>query len=64
LVVHDLRKLLGEEGVEQLRGASGLFKEGGLFLLGRRRTLDLQLLLWKLQGFLAFEREPTVSGEE
>ena len=65
LVVHDLRRLLGVEGVEQLRAASGLFKEGGLSLLGRRRTLDLQLRFWKLQGFLAFERsEPTASGEE
>ncbi|KAK0754913.1 hypothetical protein B0T18DRAFT_435149 [Schizothecium vesticola] len=65
LVVHDLRRLLGEEGMEQLRGTSGLFREGGLFLLGRRRTLDLQLALWKLQGFLAFERsEPTASEEE
>lgn len=64
LVVHDLRRVLGEEGVERLRGAGGMFKEGGLFLLGRRRTLDLQLSLWKLQGFLAFEREPAVSEEE
>lgn len=64
LVVHDLRRVLGEEGVERLKGAGGVFKEGGLFLLGRRRTLDLQLSLWKLQGFLAFEREPAVSEEE
>lgn len=61
LVVHDLRRVLGEEGVERLRGEGGVFKEGGLFLLGRRRTMDLQLLLWKLQGFLAFESEPAVS---
>ncbi|KAK1835929.1 hypothetical protein QBC39DRAFT_339962 [Podospora conica] len=64
LVVHDLRGLLGEDGVEQLRGSSGLFKEGDLFLLGRRRTVELQMQLWKLQGFLAFEREPTVSEEQ
>ncbi|KAK3940827.1 hypothetical protein QBC46DRAFT_363829 [Diplogelasinospora grovesii] len=53
LAVHDLAVLLGDEHLNRLRQESPLLRDGSLFLLGRQRTLDLQLLLWKLQGYIA-----------
>ena len=52
LVVHNLRDLLGEEHVSRLRQGSKLFREGSLFLLAKQATVNLQLLLWKLQGYM------------
>ncbi len=53
LATIDLRILLGEEHLGRLRERSPLFREGSLFLLGRRRTLELQSKLWKLHGYMA-----------
>ncbi|KAJ9134616.1 hypothetical protein NKR23_g10031 [Pleurostoma richardsiae] len=53
LPVHNLVSLLGREQVYRLRQGSPTFREGTLFLLSRQRTIDLQLKLWKLQGYLA-----------
>jgi len=53
LAVHDLEALLGEEHTSRLRQESTLLSEGNLFLLGRRKTERLQLLIWKLQGYMA-----------
>lgn len=55
LVVHNLRDLLGEEHVSRLRQGSELFREGSLFLLVKLATVNLQLLLWKLQGYMESE---------
>lgn len=50
--VHNLRELLGEEHLSRLRRKSRLFRDGSLFMLGRRATVELQMALWKLQGYL------------
>jgi hypothetical protein len=52
LVVFDLDALLGEKHVAKLRGSSTVFKDGTLFMLGRKRTVEVQLKLWKLHGYL------------
>jgi hypothetical protein len=52
LVVHNLDELLGEDHLAALRNESAMLRSGNLFLLGRQRTLDLQLKLWKLQGYM------------
>ena len=52
LAVHNLESLLGREHLNRLRQGSDLFREGSLFLLCRKRTLDLQMKLWKLQGYM------------
>ena len=51
--LHDITQLLGTEHVARLRGESPMLSEGSLFLLGRRRSAETQLKLWKLQGYLA-----------
>jgi hypothetical protein len=56
LAVHNLRELLGEEHVRKLREGSELLRDGSLFLLGRQATVNLQMLLWKLQGYLVWEQ--------
>ncbi|EJT71604.1 hypothetical protein GGTG_10859 [Gaeumannomyces tritici R3-111a-1] len=53
LPVHDLNGLLGAKAVERLRAESVIFREGAFFLLSRARTKQLQMWLWKLQGYLA-----------
>ncbi|KAL2191662.1 hypothetical protein L209DRAFT_673870 [Thermothelomyces heterothallicus CBS 203.75] len=53
LAVHNLPELLGEEHVSQLRRGSTLLRDGSLYLLGRRATVNLQMMLWKLQGYMA-----------
>ncbi|KAM0496857.1 hypothetical protein D7B24_006951 [Verticillium nonalfalfae] len=50
--VHDLRRLLGDEHLARLR-AEPAFADSTLLVLGKRRTIPAQLLLWKLQGYLA-----------
>ncbi len=52
LAVHNLESLLGPEHLSRLRQGSDLFREGSLFLLCRKRTLDVQMKLWKLQGYM------------
>ncbi|KAK0720337.1 hypothetical protein B0H67DRAFT_643602 [Lasiosphaeris hirsuta] len=61
LVVHNLRALLGEKHMDRLRQESSLLRSGPLFLLGRRRTLETQHLLWRLQGYVMFEPENSSS---
>lgn len=52
LPVHNLDRLLGEHHMATLV-KTPLFKDNPLLVLGRRRTIPLQLSLWKLQGYLA-----------
>ncbi|KAK0619295.1 hypothetical protein B0T14DRAFT_431572 [Immersiella caudata] len=53
LAVHNMQQLLTEEHIQRLRAESTVLRDGSLFLLGRRPTIDLQLLLWKLQGYVS-----------
>ncbi|KAK4448213.1 hypothetical protein QBC34DRAFT_381458 [Podospora aff. communis PSN243] len=58
LAVHNMQDLLTEEHIQHLRTESPVLRDGSLFLLGRRPTLDLQLLLWKLQGYVSSNSAP------
>ncbi|KAK5660163.1 hypothetical protein OQA88_13632 [Cercophora sp. LCS_1] len=53
LPVHDMRRLLGQDYIYKLGEQASFFRNGGLFLLGRERTVTLQLELWKLQNYLS-----------
>jgi hypothetical protein len=51
--VHNMAMLLGDKYAEQVRRGAAVFKDGSIFMLAGRRTTDLQLKLWKLQGYLS-----------
>ncbi|KAF6833881.1 esterase-like protein [Colletotrichum musicola] len=51
LPVHDLERLLGPEHLATLR-KHPLFRDHTLLVLGKHRSVPLQLYLWKLQGYL------------
>lgn len=61
LAVHNLREILGDEYLEKLRQRSTLLSDGSLFLLGRQATVNLQMLLWKIQGYVTWETNQTRS---
>jgi hypothetical protein len=61
LAVHNLRVILGEEHLARLREQSKLFREGSLFHLGRQATVKLQMMIWKLQGYMK-DAEPDAPG--
>lgn len=52
LPVHDLEHVLGPEYLAVLR-KHPLFRDNPLLMLCRKRSLPVQLYLWKLQGYLA-----------
>jgi hypothetical protein len=62
IAVHNLRELLGEEHVSRLKQGSTVLSDGSLFLLGRQATVNLQMLLWKLQGYMAWSEPQVPSG--
>ncbi|KAL2169570.1 hypothetical protein VTG60DRAFT_5882 [Thermothelomyces hinnuleus] len=64
LAVHNLPELLGEEHVSQLRRGSTLLRDGSLYLLGRRATVNLQMMLWKLQGYMAWDQRQQGTSSE
>lgn len=51
--VHNLRLVLGEENVERLREKSALFRDNGMLVLAKARTVKAQEVLWRIQGCLA-----------
>lgn len=53
LPVHNLRLLLGEEHMRRLWNKAPFFRTGTLFLLGRKRSLPLQLRLLQMQQYMA-----------
>lgn len=59
LAVHNLPMLLGSELAEKLRKESALFENASICMLAGRRTTDLQLRLWKLQGYIYDFGRPT-----
>ncbi|KAJ4302067.1 hypothetical protein N0V88_002203 [Collariella sp. IMI 366227] len=63
LAVHNLPVILGSENVERFRRESKLLREGSLFLLGRLGSIQLQMLLWKLQGYMLWD-EKSVGHDE
>ncbi|KAI1825594.1 hypothetical protein F4861DRAFT_500912 [Xylaria intraflava] len=57
VAVHNMSMLLGAETAAKLKREAGVLVDGSLFMLTGRRTVDLQLRLWKLQGYMADFRE-------
>ncbi|KAK8035285.1 esterase-like protein [Apiospora rasikravindrae] len=53
VVVHNMPMLLGEETASRIRKEAGALQDGSIFMLAGRRTTELQLKLWKLQGYLS-----------
>ncbi|KAK7911451.1 esterase-like protein [Apiospora marii] len=53
VAVHNMPMLLGEETAARVRKEAGALQDGAIFMLAGRRTTDLQLKLWKLQGYLS-----------
>ncbi|KAH8652186.1 hypothetical protein BX600DRAFT_89482 [Xylariales sp. PMI_506] len=53
LAVHNMPKLLGPNYARQLQDEAAVLKDGAIFMLAGRRTTDLQMKLWKLQGYIA-----------
>ncbi|KAI2643408.1 hypothetical protein GGS21DRAFT_496206 [Xylaria nigripes] len=62
VAVHNMPMLLGPEETDRLKKEAGILADGSLFMLAGRRTIDLQLLLWKLQGYLVDYRELPWAG--
>lgn len=59
--VHNLNRLLGPENIATMKEQAELFRDGTLFMLIRKRMMDLQLKLWKLEGYLA---HPFITDDE
>ncbi|KAH9909926.1 hypothetical protein F4778DRAFT_25105 [Xylariomycetidae sp. FL2044] len=57
VAVHNMIMLLGVEQAGKVRREADALKDGAIFMLAGRRTVDLQMKLWKLQGYLADYRE-------
>ena len=55
--VHNLRMLLGKEHLQTLKDKCSSFESEVVVLKKRRVTMDIQLRLWKLQGYLAQYRQ-------
>ncbi|KAI0150254.1 hypothetical protein GGR57DRAFT_201642 [Xylariaceae sp. FL1272] len=53
VAVHNMRFLLGDDLAKKVQDESPVLKHGNLFMLNGRRTNDLLLRLWKLQGYLS-----------
>ncbi|KAK8065253.1 hypothetical protein PG997_012000 [Apiospora hydei] len=53
VAVHNMPMLLGEETAARVRKEAGALQDGSIFMLAGRRSTDLQLKLWKLQGYLS-----------
>jgi len=57
--VHNLRRLLGKDKLAELREAlpSGIFKRDVVALKHKQQAVDVEMQLWRLQGFLAEYRD-------
>lgn len=57
--VHNLRRLLGKEKLAELQETlpSGIFERDVVVLKHKQQAVDVEMQLWKLQGFLAEYRD-------
>lgn len=62
LPVHDMEALMGPEHTAKLKAGLKLLQSGFIFAVCGPRTIKLQLLLWKLQGFMSREEYPPKSS--
>lgn len=65
LPVYDATVLLGEEELKRLMDEeSGFWRQAQLFAVGREATVELQIKLWKLEGYMAKGEMPTREERE
>ena len=67
VAVHNMPMLLGNTAATEVKEKSSILGDGFLFMLAGRRTTELQLKLWKLQGYLysyTDDTEPRSSSED
>ncbi|KAI2465108.1 hypothetical protein F4781DRAFT_425016 [Annulohypoxylon bovei var. microspora] len=57
VAVHNMPMLLGSEHTSHIKEEAQALKDGSIFMLAGRRTTNLQLKLWKLQGYIADYRD-------
>ncbi|KAI0007104.1 hypothetical protein F4779DRAFT_619898 [Xylariaceae sp. FL0662B] len=57
VVVHNMPMLLGSEKAEHVKKDAAILKDGSIFMLAGRRTTNIQMKLWRLQGYLADYRD-------
>ncbi|PMD13344.1 hypothetical protein NA56DRAFT_585704 [Hyaloscypha hepaticicola] len=57
--VHNLRRLLGKDKLAELRETlpSGIFERNVVVLKHKQQAVDVEMQLWRLQGFLAEYRD-------
>ncbi|KAI1204141.1 uncharacterized protein F4807DRAFT_448710 [Annulohypoxylon truncatum] len=55
--VYNMPMLLGPEHASRLKEEAQTLRDGSIFMLAGRRTVNIQLKLWKLQGYLADYRD-------
>lgn len=53
IAIHNVALLLGDEYAAKVRSEAAVLGDGSIFMLAGRRTVDVQMKLWKLHGFLA-----------
>jgi hypothetical protein len=51
--VHNLDMLLGQDHLQKLREKSSIFNGELVIVRHKKLTIDIQLRLWKLQGYMA-----------
>ncbi len=63
ILVHNLPDILGKEHLARLREGSEMMRQGELFHLGRVATVQLQMMLWRLQGYMKWDQPKETEGE-
>ena len=53
IAIHNVALLLGDEYAAKVRSEAAVLGEGSIFMLAGRRTVEVQMKLWKLHCFLA-----------
>ena len=62
IVVHNLPEILGAEHLARLKEGCEMMRGGGWFHLGRLATVQLQLMIWRLQGYMAWDQPAGIEG--
>ncbi|KAI0896351.1 hypothetical protein F4806DRAFT_466991 [Annulohypoxylon nitens] len=57
VAVHNMPMLLGSELANRLKEEAKALTDGSIFMLAGRRTVNIQMKLWKLQGYLSDYRD-------
>ncbi|KAI1090755.1 hypothetical protein F5B19DRAFT_461510 [Rostrohypoxylon terebratum] len=57
VAVHNMPMLLGLDVANRLKEEAKALTDGSIFMLAGRRTVNIQMKLWKLQGYLSDYRD-------